>query len=129
MPVKPRDLFESAKLVHAQQSNEAGYRAAISRAYYAAFHAAREFHKSLPLPGRVGNASGTHEQLIAQLISPGIPNDHPKYYDSQSVGYILRDVHKLRVTSDYNLADGVEAGDAEEAILTSEKILKSCKSY
>ena len=129
MPVKPRDLFDSARLIRAQQLNEAGCRAAINRAYYAAFHAARSFHSSLPMPGRVGTANGTHEQLIAQLISPGVPSDHPKYYDSQSIGYILRDIYKLRVTSDYYLAEGVEADDAEEAILTSEKILKSCKCY
>jgi hypothetical protein len=127
MPVKPRDLFESAKLVHAHQKNEAGNRAAISRAYYAAYHAARKFYSSLPKLGSVGTTTGLHEQLVAQLINPGIPPEDPKFYDSQSIGYELRDFHRLRVISDYDLAEKVGDDDVESALLTSKSILETCK--
>lgn len=128
MPVKPRDLFESAKLVHAHQKSEAGSRAAISRAYYAAYHAARKFHGSLPKLGSVGAKTGRHEQLAAQLINPGISSEDPKYYSSQSIGYELRDFHRLRVTSDYDLGETVVDDDVEAALLICKTILESCKA-
>jgi hypothetical protein len=81
----------------------------------------------LPKPGSVGQANGLHEQLCAQLIRPGIAPEDPKYYESQSVGYELRDFHRLRVTSDYHLEENVDDKDVETALEKSKSILESCK--
>jgi hypothetical protein len=127
MPVKPRDLLESARQVREHQLTEAGHRTAISRAYYAGYHAARQFHDSLPTPGSVKEAKGVHEQLATQLVNPTVPTTHPSHIASKRIGYMLRDASRVRITSDYRLTDTLVDKDADDVLQKSDSILTLCK--
>jgi uncharacterized protein (UPF0332 family) len=124
MSVVPRELLACVQELHKTQSAEAGYRAVISRAYYAAYHAAFDFHKSLKSPGSVGSAAGRHEQLIAQLINPTIKSSDPKYSTSRRIGYLLKAVYHARVKADYYIAAVVSDAEAESAMLQAEDIFE-----
>lgn len=70
MSVAPREIFASAQKIRDSQNDEVGYRTAISRSYYAAYHAARIFHDALDSPGSLGASGGVHVQLVARLLAP-----------------------------------------------------------
>ncbi len=126
MSVAPHELLASAEAIRKNQLDEAGHRAVISRAYYAAHHMAYAFHISLPSPGSVGRAMGRHEQLIAQLATPTFSATNPRNITSRRVGAILRDILRTRVLADYSIGALVEEGDADAALLKSREILKVC---
>ena len=126
MSVAPRELLASAEEIRKTQSDEAGHRATISRAYYAAYHAAYAFHVSLPSPGSVGKATGRHEQFVSQLTTPTFSPANPRNLLSRRVGTILRDVARARVVADYSIGANLGVADADAAILKSREILKAC---
>jgi hypothetical protein len=116
MMSKPQDLYAAAKAVAAIAKDEPLYRAAISRHYYSAYHQCVAYHANLPRPGRLGAATGRHEQLIAQLRSPD-----PKLADdvkdqSVAVGKLLRLVCSQRIESDYKLKTPVDAQAMADAV-------------
>lgn len=123
MSVAPQELLESAKLIHSQITNEAGHRAAISRAYYASFHAARGFHAALPSPGSVDVANGAHEQLAEQLQNPTVPTTDSRHLSSRRIGVILKDFLRRRIVADYRVAQVVPDTAADEALAIGEKLL------
>ena len=123
MSTAPLDLLNNAKLIRANQADEAAHRAAISRAYYAAYHAARGFHISLPSPGRLIRANGRHEQLVEQLQNPTIATTDARHIKSRRIGFILRDLLRQRITADYFLAATILEDDADEVLLNSESVL------
>ena len=53
MSVTPNDLLNFARELHQGVSAEVNDRNTISRAYYAAYHAAMAFHEALPSGGDV----------------------------------------------------------------------------
>ncbi|WP_321946522.1 hypothetical protein [Paraburkholderia sp. J10-1] len=112
MSATPKELVDSATAMLKAATDEAAYRAVCSRAYYGAFHAAKEFHDALATPGSVGNAKGKHEQLIAQLNNPLISRQNPKYLRSIALGKSLRPLIDQRVVADYNLKATVTQAEA-----------------
>ena len=123
MSVAPRQLLDSAKLIRAHVTNEAGHRATISRAYYAGYHAARDFHSSLPSVGSLSVTSGLHEQLCERLQNPTIPTMDARHLRSRQIGAILRDFHRKRVIADYQVTEQVADTNADEALVLSERLL------
>lgn len=103
MSSTPPELLTCATDLLQIASSEAQYRTVCSRAYYAAYHAAYDFHKKLPIPGSVGRANGQHEQLIEQLANPQIPSTHSKYKTSLALGKTMRGLLANRVTADYKI--------------------------
>jgi hypothetical protein len=88
-------------------NGEAHWRASVSRSFYALFHHAKDWHADLPVPGSVGAARGTHEQLIQQLRSParectGMQQKHSRWLAGQ-----LDVLRAQRVEADYELAGKV----------------------
>jgi uncharacterized protein (UPF0332 family) len=124
MSVTPHELLAAAQAI--PRTDEASRRAIISRAYYAAFHAAFEFHSSLPSPGSVGNANGKHAQLIAQLSSPTIKSGLAAHLISRRVGAILGSLLAARVKADYYPDQPVSDQDVEMALFKAEDIFKQC---
>lgn len=124
MSVTPHDLLAAARAI--PHADEAGRRALISRVYYAAFQAAREFHGSLSVPGSVGNAQGEHAQLISQLSKPGVNTGHPTHLASRQIGVILGSLLVLRVKADYRPKETVTVEDAETALYKAEDIFRQC---
>lgn len=123
MSVAPRDLLNGARQIRAGLADEAGFRAAISRAYYAAYHDARAFHDALPSAGLAGSATGSHEKLIAQLTNPTVPRADPNCMRSRRIGHILNDIYRLRIVSDYKITINVLATDADVALRQADTIL------
>lgn len=74
---------------------EAEWRSAVSRAYYAAFHTAREFLTRLRF--RVPAGEQAHAYLWLRLSNTGDPT-------SDTIGRLLRDLRGRRNIADYDLA-------------------------
>lgn len=126
MSAAPREILASAQKIRDSQKDEAGHRAAISRSYYAAYHAARIFHDSLGSPGSVGGEGGVHAQLVARLLIPTIPSTDPKHLISRRVGYMLRDMHRSRITADYEIDAVVIDADAESTMRKGADVITMC---
>lgn len=122
MSSTPRQLIEYASVMLRTASDEPAYRAVCSRAYYGAFHAAKAFHESLPAPGTVGNAKGSHEQLIAQLLNPTVSKQNKKHALSIAIGRGLRQLANARVTSDYVMASIVDKALATKTSTGAEAV-------
>lgn len=124
MSVRPRELLDSARRIYEAQTSESDCRAAISRAYYAAYHAARVFHASLPTPGRLQYANGLHEQLCEKLTLPTIPSTDSRNLLSRKIGTILTDALRGRVLADYRIEEPVSPEDAKRILEKCNQILK-----
>jgi uncharacterized protein (UPF0332 family) len=125
MSTQPYELLCSARTVAAQITGEADARAVISRSYYAAFHAAKAFHGNLASPGSVGNAIGSHDQLITCLDNPTIPRTS-EYWTSKGISKTLRLAFSRRVTADYLLHVNIAEADALLTLGQSEEIFRRC---
>ena len=122
MSTTPKELVDCANAILQTAADEAAFRAVCSRAYYGAYHAAREFHETLPAPGSVGRASGRHEQLIAQLNNPTISHQNKKYARSVALGKFLRTLVGLRVMADYSITLYVDQPFAAQAAIIAQTI-------
>ena len=123
MSCSPRDLLNAASLIYEHERSEGMSRAAASRAYYAAYHAAKDYHQRLPAPGSVMNARGMHERLYTQLRYPTVQDVKTKS-ESQAVGNMLMAICAQRVNADYKLEEAFSEIQAREAIYKSTEILK-----
>lgn len=116
MMVKPSELLDCALRIAKLDRSEAAGRAAISRGYYAAFHAARSYHNALPQPGDIRGASGMHQQLLNQLQFPNIPPQDPKFAVSVAISKTLRPACSARVDADYKLELPIQSPRVDAAI-------------
>src|SRR5262245_50169722 len=107
MSSNPKDMFACAQAIADAAQSEANFRSAISRAYYAGYHAAKLFHDALPVPGSGNGANGVHEILVQQLYHPGVKKTTPEYAKSIGLGKFLHQAKILRVQSDYHVGDVV----------------------
>lgn len=104
-------------------------RAAVSRAYYGAYHAARKFHEGLPSQGAVMHSGGgMHEVLIQCLENPMLSHQDDLYRRSQSLGYMLRRVRKCRHAADYDIAGSISIAAAGAAIAEAKKIISKSQT-
>lgn len=106
--LSPDELLACAEHIAGINSLEATYRAAISRSYYAAYPAARDFHIGLSAPGDIRGATGRHQQLLNQLQFPNIPSKDKRFAVSIAIGKTLRQVYSARVHADYRLDQPVD---------------------
>ncbi len=112
-----------------QPSDTARLRAAISRAYYAAFCNAKKYLDSLPHDNISYNINGesSHDSVINCFFSDS------KNQDKQNIGLLLRNLKRLRKEADYNdkfiknLSNKAETAieEAETIINSLEKLCKS----
>ena len=123
MTVSPRDLLREARYAAHRKDEETARRTAISRAYYAAFHAARKYHTRLPKPGRSKANVGDHENLIHQLRNPdpSLPDELRK--KSTVVGTLLLKLRPSRMLADYELEDEVLGRAVDDSIDLAAQIL------
>lgn len=98
-----RDILAIAQQCLAMRPEEAADRAAISRAYYAAFSRASDYCGSFPRP------EGSHEEVIKAVRELDF-ND--SYHHAQE----LAQLKKLRVKADYKRNDIIDRRDAELAV-------------
>lgn len=96
------------------QKEEVSFRAAASRAYYAAFHACKPIADKLPISSANG---GVHNRLIASLA------DAPDQ-SLRKAAARLKMAKDTRVTADYHLGEDFTELDAISAIRKAEDILR-----
>jgi uncharacterized protein (UPF0332 family) len=100
-----RDFLTVAQALSAGPT-EAAWRSAISRAYYAAFHTAREFVTRLGF--RVPAGEQAHAYLWLRLSNTGDPA-------ADVIGRLLRDLRGRRNTADYELGRPRSQANATDA--------------
>lgn len=100
-----RDFLTVAQALSAGPT-EAEWRSAISRAYYAAFHTAREFLTRLRF--RVPAGEQAHAYLWLRLSNTGDPK-------ADAIGRLLRDLRGRRNNADYDLGRPRTQANATDA--------------
>lgn len=126
MPVTQRQLLNFADQHAKEKEDEAALRAAVSRAYYAGFHASEFFHGNLESKGENAPPDrplGLHEKLIYQLMHPTIPSNDPEHTTSRRLGIMCRDIKRRREMADYHLDATVTEDDAEYTCTQAETML------
>ena len=101
MTCNPVSLLDAAKAVNAIANDEALYRAATNRAYYASYHCCREYNAKLPIAPIQGN--GVHEQLINQLTFPSQKLTQNGRLRASTIGKYLRALCTNRAQADYEV--------------------------
>lgn len=97
-------------------ATEVDTRAAVSRAYYAAYHRCREWHARLPSPGfNSGPGGGVHQQLLNQLRNPAPQCSPTQASLSRQLAYSLQALKADRFTADYELQKMVRNADVQLA--------------
>ena len=128
MPNTPEDFLAVAHTL-AMDNSEMACRSAINRAYYAAYHAADQFHAALPMPGMLpAIAVGVHDTLYHRLCHPTLAKDHPQRTRSVQVGYKARGLKPYRTKADYKLAETLGAGDRDHVLEQGARLLEFCKT-
>ena len=82
------DFLDLAESLASQPSNEAAARSAISRAYYAAFHAGRDYLVRAKIP--IDRSCNTHVQVQDELQK------------SEAIGQVVKRLHVWRKYADYD---------------------------
>jgi uncharacterized protein (UPF0332 family) len=117
--MRPRDFLDLAdELVIG--NGEAEWRSAVSRAYYAAFHVAREFLQALGFA--VPEAESAHKYLVYRINNAGDPQ----------LAYIatrMDDLRRDRNIADYDLASFYPSHFAAKQVLRATDIIRVLEEY
>lgn len=105
MSVTKEDLLLLAnELVLA--ASEVQWRAAVSRAYYAAYHGCLEWHSGMPLPGSSnGIGGGVHQQLLNRLRNGAPEWSQPQRTLGRVLCHQLGALKARRTIADYDLGE------------------------
>lgn len=114
------DLLDYAAALQ-DSDEEVELRSCVSRAYYAAYHQANDWHSALGSPGSASGGTGVHRTLIDRLRNPTVTGSDRML--SKKLGYVLDAMKVLRQKADYNLADTVTGLDAQNTVAYAEKVL------
>ena len=112
--MSPRDFLLLAGELSPRET-EACWRSAASRAYYAAFHVARDFLDSLGFAIRQGDQS--HAAVYRRLSNSRVA-------DVDHAGNLLIDLRRLRNQADYDLQRPFAAVDARKTIQAAERLFE-----
>lgn len=126
MSIQATDLIDFARSLTATTNlPEVGRRAAVSRAYYAAYHDSDQWYRQLPAPGSLGtsNVTGMHAQLCIRLQTPDGMLSPELKVKSRKRGYALRALRDCRTKADYHLAEDVSQAEVHQAIENAYSIL------
>ncbi|WP_241574581.1 hypothetical protein [Rosenbergiella nectarea] len=118
MPVSSIDFLNFAK-DSISRNDEIGFRNAVARAYYCAYH-----HVA---PIMVNAPQDSHKDLIGNLINDSWKgNEIFQKFDLIALGHMLNQMKGKRVISDYKLNSVVTESEATIAILSAEKLISKC---
>jgi uncharacterized protein (UPF0332 family) len=113
--MNPRKFLDQARRL-ALLTEEEDWRTSVSRAYYAAFHVARELLTGLGFT--VPNGEQAHAYLWLRLSNCGDLR-------TQDAGADLKSLRGRRNRADYDLSRPFRAGEAPVAIQFAETIIRS----
>lgn len=118
MSVNSADIIAFAKDCE-KRKDEIGFRNAISRSYYGAYHHV--------LPCLTYGPKDSHQGLIDYLLTVSWKGNES--YDKShliGLGHALQALKDKRIISDYDLGDTVTELDANTSIKTAEKLISRC---
>lgn len=127
MPVKPSDLLRFAKQV--DRSSEAACRAAVSRAYYCAYHQMVEIAANLPptatykVPGHIRH-SEVRDRLWEWKLPERLRDAAAKSGDIAVVKRAYKAALAARAMADYNLIGTVRPDDVQLQVERVDPILQ-----
>lgn len=104
-------------------------RAAISRAYYAAYHRCFDWEKKLPLAGEDHGLRGSHEALIARLQHPLERCDEPAADCSRHIGERLDIQRENRVLADYKVKQQLPSRVLSEQLKLAAEVIDRCDRH
>ena len=112
MPVSAKNFLEFAEWIHKPDlcEKEIGYRCSISRAYYAAFHVAKQ-HLQM-------DEYAEHEEVIERL------KDFDNGYGDDELSGRLLNLKKKRKNADYRLSHNINRGMAEKSLNKSKEFIE-----
>ena len=120
MATSPDDLCTYAtKLCQTKALNEPGRRAALSRAYYASYHACKTWHNGLPNMGRKTEMSkdgGVHTELLDRLLHPDTKTKTECAAASRHLYAQLNVLRSYRTDSDYELEEDIDDEQVSDAV-------------
>lgn len=122
MSCQAEDLLKFAEAL-VDSDKEPELRASISRAYYAAFHVAKEYDAHLPLISKEHKSGGTHKQLIDRFVHENADKR------LKAIGYILKDMCNRREFADYHLLDNVISGNAKYQVGAAKRAIQKLIEY
>ena len=123
MSIAPEDLLTWADSL--PSGSEVCCRAAVSRAYYAAYHDCVSFHDALPVPGIAPPHGGVHELLCGRLQNPAPETKDPLRTRSRTRAQFLRALKHMRTVADYYLQDNVDHAVVANAISKARQIMQT----
>lgn len=114
MTVSATDFLDSAKAL-LSGGTDMGFRNAVSRSYYAAYHVALQFADQRCPDQSAHLSMGTHERLHERFkVCTSIQN-------GRSLAYMLKYMKDSRRKADYELRARLSQSEAETAVKTAEK--------
>jgi len=126
MPIRPNDFFDSAIRLSAEHL-EIDHRNSASRAYYAAYHAAKEISHHCPSNDHLSIAGGVHSRLIDRFER--FDRSNPVSTVALSIAYMLRQMKTVRQFADYELHEIFTSDDALSQIAYAEKIIAKLNTF
>lgn len=118
MPVNSADFIAFAKDCE-KRKDEIGYRNAIARAYYGAYHHV--------LPCLTCGPKENHQGLINYLVNEAWKGNEPFAKSNLiGLGYALQSLKDQRTVCDYRLDRTITSTQSRTAIKTAEKLIKRC---
>ena len=111
MPVDEKDFLAFAESL--PNDSEINIRNAISRFYYASFHCCvKKYHSK-----NASKVGGMHIKLSSSLINSSNKND-------KRIGYMLQQLHQLRVAADYLILDSIVESDRITSIKQTKALIE-----
>ena len=124
---EPEDFLNQAVKLLASATNDADYRAVIDRAYYGAFHAARQFEEQLPQRSQATAANtGSHDALFQRLERPNAQLEYGLKVISKDIAAQMRMLKPLREIASYELDETIRVDQAEAAIAGAKEVFAEC---
>ncbi|WP_431049100.1 hypothetical protein [Roseateles sp. L2-2] len=128
MPINSKELLQLAQELAASPT-EVKRRAAISRAYYAAYHRCFDWEKKLPLAGEDQGLHGSHETLIARLKNPHERCDKAAAECSRRIGAQLEIQREHRSWADYKVKHHLPSRMLTEQLQLAAAVIERCDRH
>jgi uncharacterized protein (UPF0332 family) len=125
MPTSSHHLFALASRL-STSSDEATLRAAISRAYYAAYHRCLDWERQLPQRGSDTGVHGVHACLISRLEHPHRGCSPLQVRRSKAIGKRLREQRDRRTFADYNIHGHLPRQLVSAQLTSAAELLSQC---
>ena len=124
MAVQPEDIRALAEAL-LEHSHESHHRSAASRAYYAAYHAARALEQHYDL--LIGGGGATHQAFLGRLREYRNPAAPDTARSINALGYLLTQMVGVRNVADYEIGSDFSQDNAQENLEQANRVFQKVK--